>query len=179
MSAVISLVLGIPPGDSLMASIVAQLEAAGVSVELVELDPTGDDPQNRDRFRHRLDGRSSVSIIGGFSLGARIAASLCPEVGPRALLAFGYPFHRANDAESGGGLEALRQVSVPTMIVQGTRDPHGSKPEVEGYALCDNVALGWLPDGNNRYVPRARSGHTLDGHVSAAAKFAISFLRSH
>jgi uncharacterized protein len=168
------------PGATLDA-IAAVIEAAGIPIVLVKLDPrVTDDAVHEQRYRAAL-GRASEPvgpvIIGGFSLGGRIAARLCPELAPRGLLCFGYPFHAAKLERARHGLEALSGVSVPTVIIQGTRDPHGSEARVRGYALPDTVALVWLRDGNHRFVPRERSGLTRAGHIDAAAAAAISFIR--
>jgi len=136
------------------------------------------DARHRARFREAIAEVAGNPIIGGFSLGARIAATLCSDAAPRALLGFGYPFHAPEDAEMRRGLDALRQVNVPTRIIQGTRDPHGTEIEVENYGLPDCVQMSWLADGNHRFVPRQRSGFTQEDHIVGAAELAISFVRS-
>lgn len=179
MSALAPLLLGCPDNDALMGAIVRRIEAAGVSVAAVGLDMTvGADEVNRARFHDALAAVGTAPIIGGFSLAARIAATIFSNVGARALLGFGYPFHEAGDDQLRPGLQALRLVDVPTRIIQGTRDPHGTEAEIKGYQLPDCVHMCWLPDGNHRYVPRVRSGFTHEEHIVAAADLAIAFVRS-
>ncbi len=179
MSALATVVLGSPDNDPLMDTIVRRIEAAGILVAAVGLDlRIDDDAIHRARLRETLADVAGSPIVGGFSLGARIAATLCAEVRPRALLAFGYPFHATNDCEKRHGLPALCAVNVPTRIIQGARDPHGTEAEIETYALPDCVQMRWLPDGNHRYLPRQRSGFTHEDHIVAAADCAISFVRS-
>ena len=53
--------------------------------------------------------------------------------------------------------------TLPTLIVQGTRDPMGSQAEVAGYReLQDNarIAVRWIEDGDHSLTPRKRSGRT-------------------
>src|SRR5437899_2698626 len=40
---------------------------------------------------------------------------------------------------------------TPTLILQGTRDPFGSREEVEGYRLPSAVTIRWLEDGNHDF----------------------------
>ncbi len=179
MTTLATVVLGSPANDPLMDAIVRRIEAAGILVAAVALDlRIDDDAIHRARFRETLADVAGSPILGGFSLGARIAATLCAEVTPRALLAFGYPFHAANDCETCHGLPALCAVNVPTRIIQGTRDPHGTEAEIRTYALPDCIQMRWLPDGNHRYRPRQRSGFTHEDHIATAADCAISFVRS-
>ncbi|MCB9872487.1 MAG: alpha/beta hydrolase, partial [Planctomycetes bacterium] len=69
-------------------------------------------------------GSASDLVLGGKSLGGRIASMVADELGARGLVCLGYPFHppahpnRLRTAH----LLALR---TPTLIVQGERDPFG------------------------------------------------------
>lgn len=180
MTTTATLVLGSATDDALMGTIARGLSAAGLSVVTVELDASRDqdDEAHRARFRDALEGVAGPRILGGFSLGGRIAATLCRELAPLALLCFGYPFHAAGDPSRRHGLDALLAAHVPARIVQGTRDNHGSEAEVRGYRLPDSIELVWLRDGNHRFVPRERSGLTQAAHVERAVASAISFARS-
>jgi len=162
----------------LMEAIAMAIEGAGVPVVVVGLDAAvADDAAHEARVRAALADVAGGAIIGGFSLGARIAAKLCPEVAPRGLLCFAYPFHAAGDPRTRHGLETLSRVQVPTRIIQGTRDNHGTEAEVRSYRLPDPVEMVWLRDANHRFVPRGRSGLTHEGQIEAAAASAISFIR--
>jgi predicted alpha/beta-hydrolase family hydrolase len=124
-------------------------------------------------------GGARALVLGGFSRGARIAAAAVPAFQARALLCFGYPFHVHGRPQEQPGLRTLRAVRVPTLIIQGTRDAHGSESEVRGYgALPTGVRMHWLQDGNHRFVPPARSTWTRKELLRSAADASLRFLRA-
>ena len=78
-------------------------------------------------------GRSAVNI-GGKSMGGRMATLLAvAEDAPpiRRLLCLGYPFHPLGRPEKTRACH-LSSLSVPTLMVQGDRDPMGNREDVEG-----------------------------------------------
>ena len=98
-------------------------------------------------------------VIGGRSMGGRMASLLADEAGVRALVCISYPFHPPGKPERlrTGHLEAIR---TPTLIVQGSRDPFGSPEEVAGYSLSPAIRLHWCEDGDHGLKPRKASGRT-------------------
>ena len=161
--------------DPLFAALQPLWSAAGLRVELLPLDLRADDTALRHQVVDAALG--GPVVLGGFSRGARIAALVAPSVRPLGLLCFGYPFHARSDPQDRPGLAALRAVRAPTLIVQGSRDPHGDRPQVRSYgALPDCVRVHWLDDGNHRLTPRLRSGHTAAGHLRDAATASVEFL---
>jgi hypothetical protein len=112
-------------------------------------------------------GGAAGWILGGKSLGGRIASLVADEVGARGLVCLGYPFHPPGRPERlrTAHLAALR---TPTLIVQGTRDPFGGPEEVAGYALSPSIRIAWIEDGDHDLRPRARSGRTADANLDAA-----------
>ena len=113
-------------------------------------------------------------VIGGKSMGGRMASLIADEAGVRGLVCLGYPFHPPGKPEKTrtAHLEAL---TTPCLIVQGERDPMGTTADVAGYALAPSIDLCWLPDGNHDLRPRKTSGRTetenwADG-VAAVADF--------
>ena len=178
MTAVATVVLASPADDPLIETIAAALLNADIPVTVVGLNAAAaDDAAHEAQFLEAIAAASGDTIIGGFSLGGRIAANLCADVAPRGLLCFGYPFHAAKEPKERRGLEALSRLQLPTRIIQGTRDNHGSAADVRSYGLPGSVEMVWLNDGNHRLVPRERSGHTHEELVRAAAASAISFVR--
>jgi predicted alpha/beta-hydrolase family hydrolase len=66
-------------------------------------------------------------IAGGRSSGARVACRTAAEVGAIAVLCLAFPVHPPGRPEK-SRLDELEAVEVPTLIVQGERDPFGLPP---------------------------------------------------
>ncbi|HRK17970.1 MAG TPA: alpha/beta hydrolase [Hyphomicrobiaceae bacterium] len=121
-------------------------------------------------------------FIGGKSMGGRIATYLLAELYEagriKGGICLGYPFHPTAKPENvrTGHLETL---AAPLLIVQGERDPFGTKQEVSGYSLGSGVELCWLPDGDHDFGPRGASGHTRAQNLARAADAVADFVRRH
>ena len=66
-------------------------------------------------------------IAGGRSSGARVACRTAAEVGASAVLCLAFPVHPPGRPEK-SRLDELDAVEVPTLVVQGERDPFGLPP---------------------------------------------------
>jgi uncharacterized protein len=66
-------------------------------------------------------------ITGGRSSGARVACRTAAEVGASAVLCLAFPVHPPGRPEK-SRLDELDAVQVPTLVVQGDRDPFGLPP---------------------------------------------------
>jgi predicted alpha/beta-hydrolase family hydrolase len=66
-------------------------------------------------------------IVGGRSSGARVACRTAAEVGAKAVLCLAFPVHPPGRPEK-SRLDELDGVEVPTLVVQGERDPFGLPP---------------------------------------------------
>jgi uncharacterized protein len=121
----------------------------------------------------RLGGGGEL-VVGGKSLGGRIASMVADEMGARGLVCLGYPFHPPN-APDRLRTAHLRDLRTPSLIVQGTRDPFGSPAEIESYDLSPAIRLVFLEDGDHSWKPRASSGRTerqnLEAAMDAVAEF--------
>ena len=67
-------------------------------------------------------------IVGGRSAGARVACRTAAETQAVAVLCLAFPVHPPGKPEK-SRLEELDAVTVPTLVVQGERDPFGTPPE--------------------------------------------------
>ncbi len=123
----------------------------------------------------RASGHGAIAI-GGKSLGGRIASLVADEAGVQALVCFGYPFHPPGKPEQ-LRTKHLAALCTPTLILQGERDPFGTRADVAGYALSPAIHVDWLPDGDHSFKPRRASGRTEAQNVAAAIDGAASFLR--
>lgn len=116
-------------------------------------------------------------VIGGKSMGGRMASLVADELGVVGLVCLGYPFHPTGKPDT-LRVEHLRTIMTPTLILQGTRDSFGSKEEVNGYALSSSVRVHWLKDGNHDLKPRKSSGRTEQENWDEGIQEIVSFLTS-
>ena len=77
------------------------------------------------RLRSRLNRGRKRLVIGGKSMGGRIASLVALENGVAGLVCLGYPFHPPGKPV-GDRTKHLRSIDCPTLIVQGERDAFGS-----------------------------------------------------
>jgi predicted alpha/beta-hydrolase family hydrolase len=80
----------------------------------------------------REDVLSELPVMcGGRSSGARVACRTAAEVGAAAVLCLAFPVHPPGrgDDPTKSRLSELDAVTVPTLVVQGERDPFGIPPE--------------------------------------------------
>ena len=120
-------------------------------------------------------GDPSGLAIAGRSMGGRIASMVADDCGVRALVCFAYPFHPPGKPERlrTAHLDDLR---TPALIVQGERDSFGDRDEVPGFGLPERIRIAWITDGDHGYMPRKRSGVTIEENIAAAATAAATFL---
>jgi predicted alpha/beta-hydrolase family hydrolase len=116
-------------------------------------------------------------VIGGKSMGGRIASLIADEAGVAGLVCLGYPFHPVGKPDR-LRVAHLATLTTPTLIVQGTRDPFGTREEVAGYALSDAIKIHWLEDGDHDFKPRKASGHTQQQHWHDAVAAVAGFIES-
>jgi predicted alpha/beta-hydrolase family hydrolase len=120
-------------------------------------------------------------FIGGKSMGGRVASLIAHDAYAggdcRGLLCFGYPFHPPGKPEHLRTAH-LESLMCPALIVQGERDPFGSRSEVSCYALAPSIAVTWIGDGDHDLGPRGASGFTRKGNLAAAADAAAAFMLS-
>ncbi|PWG63768.1 alpha/beta family hydrolase [Spiribacter halobius] len=116
-------------------------------------------------------------VVGGKSLGGRMASLVAEELRAAGLLCLGYPFHPPGRPERERTAH-LSTLTVPTLILQGERDAFGSRAEVAGYRLAPSIRIAWLPDGDHDFRPRRQSGVTLQDNYGTAVAEARAFCQS-
>ena len=114
-------------------------------------------------------------VIGGKSMGGRIASLIADEAGVAGLVCLGYPFHPTGKPEQ-LRIEHLKTIKTKTLILQGERDPFGNKAEVAGYKLSKAVRIEWLPDGDHSFKPRVASGATQEENWEKAVETIAEFV---
>ena len=137
------------------------------------------EPLLRAAWRAVLDdlGGAARLVIGGKSLGGRIASLVADEVGARGLVCLGYPFHPPAKPERLRTAH-LKDLRTPALIVQGTRDPFGTREEVGSYALSDSIRIRWVEDGDHSLKPRARSGRSESESLKEVVAEVAAFVKS-
>jgi predicted alpha/beta-hydrolase family hydrolase len=116
-------------------------------------------------------------VIGGKSLGGRMASLIADEARVAGLVCLGYPFHPPGQPER-TRVAHLQHLRTPTLILQGSRDPFGSADDVAGYSLAPSIGLHWIEDGDHGFRPRAVSGRTERANWEDALGVLIRWLVS-
>ncbi|MDF3863819.1 alpha/beta fold hydrolase [Pseudomonas denitrificans (nom. rej.)] len=124
------------------------------------------------QIRAEVSGRL---VIGGKSMGGRMASLLADELGADALVCLGYPFYAAGKPEK-PRVAHLAELKTPTLIVQGERDALGDRPTVEGYSLSPAIQLQWLAAADHDLKPLRASGLTHEQHLASTAARIEAFL---
>jgi predicted alpha/beta-hydrolase family hydrolase len=153
---------GVTTKDLLMVTEVAR--SAGFSVALVEQPyrvagrRSSPPPPRLDEawmavVEHLRAGelRDLPIVVGGRSAGARVACRTAADTDPVAVLCLAFPLHPPGRPEKTRQSE-LDAVEVPTLVVQGDRDPFGSPR-----------------GGPNRTVVKVAGNHSLSADLEAVA----------
>ena len=115
-------------------------------------------------------------IIGGKSMGGRMASMLADEAGVKGLVCLGYPFHPPGKPQK-TRTEHLAALKTPTLICQGSRDTLGNRDDVANYTLSDAIEICWLEDGDHGFKPRKKSGLTEAQNWHEAIEAITAFAR--
>jgi uncharacterized protein len=128
-------------------------------------------------FRDVIDelGGGTGLVIGGKSMGGRIASMVADDAGVRGVVCLGYPFHPPGKPEKTRTTH-LENLRTSTLIVQGTRDSLGRPEDVVGYKLSPAIRIEWLEDGDHSFKPRVRSGLTEADHIRRAIALVTEFI---
>jgi len=126
-------------------------------------------------------GPSRSLIIGGKSMGGRVASMIADELFAAekigGLLCLGYPFHPPGKPEQ-SRTQHLAGLMTPTLIIQGTRDEFGTRDDVGSYALSPAIQVIWLEDGDHDLRPRKASGFSVEGHLRTLASATIAWVEA-
>lgn len=120
---------------------------------------------------------ASHLIIGGKSMGGRMASLIADETKVRGLVCLGYPFHPPGKPDR-LRTEHLESLATPALFLQGERDPFGGRDEVGTYALSQKIRISWAPDGDHSLKPRKKSGHTEEENLNQAIQDLHRFAES-
>ena len=117
--------------------------------------------------------------IGGKSLGGRVASMIAGDAFGAGHIAgavcLGYPFHPPGQPATWRTAH-FKTVACPILIVQGDRDPFGTRAEVEALTLSPQIQFTWISDGDHDFGPRGSSGFTRKGNLATAADAVAAFM---
>jgi len=119
-------------------------------------------------------GRAGV-VVGGKSMGGRIASLVADEAGARGLVCLGYPFHPPGQPRRLRTAH-LRDLRTPTLLLQGTRDAFGAPEEVAAYELSPAIRVHWIDGGDHSFKPPARAARGPDEALAEAVAAIADFV---
>ncbi|WP_420546912.1 alpha/beta fold hydrolase [Curvivirga sp.] len=131
-------------------------------------------------------------FIAGKSMGGRMASILASknnelQLPIKAVFCLGYPFHAPGKTDK-WKTDHFVDITLPTLILQGDRDPFGKSEEISQLQVDNphwpnrdktgSISITWVPDGDHNFKPRVKSGHTHDENLSSVAKKISTYIRN-
>ncbi len=187
---------GAPMDSDFMNAIAAALAGRGIGVARFEFPymarrrtEGGKKPPDRapvllESWRRAIDSAEwnfpgARLAIGGKSMGGRMATLLAAEPdcpgSVEAVITLGYPFHPPGKPDK-LRTDHFGALAKPVLMVQGTRDPFGTRADVAGYVLPKRATVLWAEDGDHDLKPRKASGRTHDQAIAEAGAEIRDFL---
>ena len=179
---------GAPMDSGFMVAMASGLAAKGLRVARFEFPYMQERHFGRQRPPDRMPvlqacyravvaelGGAQNLVLSGKSLGGRVASMIADEVGALGLLCLGYPFHPPGKPAQvrTAHLGALR---TRTLIVQGSRDPFGTREEIGTYPLSPAIRVHYIEDGDHSFAPRKKSGKSEEEAIEEAIDAAVEFV---
>jgi len=112
-------------------------------------------------------------VVGGRSAGARSAARTARALGASGCLALSFPLHQPGKSES-TRLPELRAVGLPTLVVQGERDPMGRPEEFPGDLGAVDMVV--IPGGDHGLKVPARGEVTQEEAMGILVESTLEWL---
>jgi predicted alpha/beta-hydrolase family hydrolase len=118
-----------------------------------------------DRLRVR-----TPLVVGGRSAGARSAARTARELGASGYVALAFPLHPPGRPDR-SRLEELQAVAVPTLVVQGERDPFGRPEE-----FPPDRELAVVPGADHSFSVRRSDPVSADEALAIVVEAVLEFI---
>ncbi|MFA0506244.1 alpha/beta fold hydrolase [Vibrio sp. 10N.222.54.B12] len=115
-------------------------------------------------------------VIGGKSMGGRMASHLSEVDKVAAMACLGFPFHPPGKPEKYKG-EHLAELAKPCLILQGERDTFGKREEFADFDLSDSIRVEFIPDGDHSFKPRKNSGYTEQQNIALTVEKLSAFIK--
>lgn len=114
-------------------------------------------------------------VIGGKSMGGRMASLLAEESLVAGVACLGFPFHPPGKPENYKGGH-LAKLDKPCLILQGERDAFGKRDEFDDFEFSDRVCIEFIPDGDHSFKPRKSSGYSESENIALATQYLADFI---
>ena len=115
-------------------------------------------------------------VIGGKSMGGRMASHLSEVDKVAAMACLGFPFHPPGKPDKYKG-EHLAELQKPCLILQGERDTFGKREEFADLDLSDAIRVEFIPDGDHSFKPRKSSGYTEQQNIALTVERLSAFIK--
>ena len=115
-------------------------------------------------------------VIGGKSMGGRMASHLSEVDKVAAMACLGFPFHPPGKPDKYKG-EHLAELQKPCLILQGERDTFGKREEFADFDLSDSIRVEFIPDGDHSFKPRKSSGYTEQQNIALTVEKLSAFIK--
>lgn len=115
-------------------------------------------------------------VIGGKSMGGRMASHLSEVDKVAAMACLGFPFHPPGKPEKYKG-EHLAELEKPCLILQGERDTFGKREEFADFELSGSIRVEFIPDGDHSFKPRKSSGYTEQQNIALTVEKLSAFIK--
>ena len=115
-------------------------------------------------------------VIGGKSMGGRIASHLSKLDKVVAMACLGFPFHPPGKPDKYKG-QHLTELDKPCLILQGERDTFGKREEFADFDLSDSICVDFIPDGDHSFKPRKSSGYTEQQNIALIVEKLSVFIK--
>ena len=109
-------------------------------------------------------------VLGGRSAGARSAARTARHLGASGYLGLSFPLHPPGRPEK-SRVEELLGVTVPSLVVQGERDPMGLPEEFPGH-----VQMAVVPEADHGLKVPARAALTQEEALLVVTEATLEFV---
>jgi predicted alpha/beta-hydrolase family hydrolase len=123
-------------------------------------------------------GTEKALIVAGKSMGGRVATQLSEQENVKAIVCLGFPFHPPGKPEK-HRLAFLDAVSVPCLIIQGTRDPFGKPEWVNEQTLNEKVEVQWFEGADHDFKTLKKQKLSTDEVINNISVSIEAWLARH
>jgi uncharacterized protein len=114
-------------------------------------------------------------VIGGKSMGGRMASLLADHKQVSAIACLGFPFHPPGKPENFKGSH-LATIEKACLILQGERDAFGTRSELDEITFSQSVRLEFIIDGDHSFKPRKSSPVSEQQNLAHAVRLLSHFI---